>query len=55
MRANEMILLLLAAGAVIAFYLILARRVLLAWYRREVRVLDIPQAPGEAILTYPLA
>jgi hypothetical protein len=47
--------LLLAAGAAIAFYLILARRVLLAWYLREVRALDIPQAPGEAIITYPLA
>jgi hypothetical protein len=55
MRANEMILLLLAAGATIAFYLILARRLLLAWYLREVRALDIPQAPGEAIVTYPLA
>jgi len=49
-----MILLLLAA-AVIAFYLILARRLLLAWYLREVRALDIPQAAGEAIITYPLA
>ncbi len=55
MRANEMILLLLAAGAAIAFYLILARRLLLAWYLREVRGLDLPQAADEAIITYPLA
>jgi hypothetical protein len=55
MQANEMTWLLLAAGAAIAFYLILARRVLLAWYLREVRALEIPQAPGEAIITYPLA
>jgi len=55
MRANEMIVSLLAAGAVIAFYLVLARRILLAWYLREVRAIDIPLAPDEAIITYPLA
>jgi hypothetical protein len=53
--ANEMILLFLAAGAAIALYPILARRLLLAWYLREVRALDIPQAADEAIITYPLA
>ena len=55
MRANEMILLLLAVGAAIAGWMILARRLLLAWYLREVRALDIPPAPDETIVTYPLA
>jgi len=55
MRANEMTLLLLAAGAATVGWMILARRLLLAWYLREVRALDIPQAPAEAIITYPLA
>jgi hypothetical protein len=50
-----MILLLLVAGAGLAFYLILAPRLLLAWYLREVRALDIPRAADEAIITYPLA
>ena len=30
-------------------------RLLLAWYLREVRGLMIAQAPGEAIVTYPMA
>jgi hypothetical protein len=55
MRAIEMTLLLLAAVAAIVGWTMLARRLLLAWYLREVRALDIPQAPGEAIVTYPLA
>jgi hypothetical protein len=55
MRANEMTLLLLAASAAIACWTMLARRLLLAWYLREVRGLDIPQAADEAIITYPLA
>jgi hypothetical protein len=55
MRANEMILVLVAACAVIAGWMILARRVLLAWYLHEVRALDIPLAPDDAIITYPLA
>ena len=50
-----MTLLLLAAGAAIALWMILARRLLLAWYLREVRALDIPQTADEAIITYPLA
>ncbi len=55
MRANEMIWVFLAMGAAIIGWMMLARRLLLAWYLREVRALDIPQAPGEAIITYPLA
>jgi hypothetical protein len=55
MRADEMTLVFLAAGAAIIGWMMLARRLLLAWYLREVRALDIPQAPGEAIVTYPLA
>lgn len=30
-------------------------RLLLGWYLREVRRLKIPEDPGEAIVTYPLA
>ncbi len=45
----------LAGGAAIVGWLILGRRVLLAWYLREVRALAIPPAPDETIITYPLA
>jgi len=31
------------------------RRVLLGWYIREVRSVEVAEAPGEAIVTYPLA
>jgi hypothetical protein len=55
MRANEMILVFLVACAAIAGWMILARRVLLAWYLREVRALDVPLAADDAIITYPLA
>ena len=34
---------------------LLGSRLLLAWYLREVRGLKIAQAPGEAIVTYPMA
>ena len=54
-RTIEMTLAFLAAGAAIAGWMILGRRLLLAWYLREVRALEIPQAPGDAIITYPLA
>ena len=30
-------------------------RLLLGWYLREVRGMKIAQAPGEAIVTYPMA
>jgi hypothetical protein len=45
---------LLVAMAVAAAWILVARRVLLAWYLREVRRLEMPQAPDEAIVTYPL-
>jgi hypothetical protein len=34
---------------------LLGSRPLLAWYLREVRGLKIARAPGEAIVTYPMA
>ena len=55
MRASEMTLFFMAAGAAIAGWMIFGRRLLLAWYLREVRTLDIRQAPDDAIITYPLA
>jgi hypothetical protein len=30
-------------------------RLLLGWYLHEVRRVEIPEDPGEAIVTYPLA
>lgn len=30
-------------------------RLLLGWYLREIRRVEIPEDPGEAIVTYPLA
>jgi hypothetical protein len=30
-------------------------RLLLGWYLREIRRMEIPEDPGEAIVTYPLA
>ena len=30
-------------------------RLLLGWYLREVRRVEVPETPGEAIVTYPLA
>ncbi|MBV9825034.1 MAG: hypothetical protein JO001_05045 [Alphaproteobacteria bacterium] len=35
--------------------LALSRKYLLGWYLHEVRGLDLPEEPGEAIVTYPLA
>jgi hypothetical protein len=50
------------ALAIIAAILLLASligllgsRPLLAWYLREVRKIKTAQAPGEAIVTYPMA
>jgi hypothetical protein len=34
---------------------LLGSRLLLAWYLREVRGMKIAPAPGEAIVTYPMA
>jgi hypothetical protein len=44
-------------GIVVVLGVILAfgRKFLLGWYIREVRGLDLPEEPGEAIITYPLA
>jgi hypothetical protein len=50
-----MTLVLLATIAAIAAWICVARRVLLAWYLREVRGLAIAEAPEDAIVTYPLA
>jgi hypothetical protein len=33
----------------------LLSRLLLGWYVREIRRVDTPEDPGEAIVTYPLA
>lgn len=48
-------LLLAVAVAALVVALAYGRRALLAWYVWEVRRQEVPQAPGEAILTYPLA
>ncbi len=50
-----MTLVVLFVVATIAAWLLVARRVLLSWYVREVRALDVPRAPDDAIVTYPLA
>jgi hypothetical protein len=44
-------------GIAIVLCVILAcgRKFLLSWYLREVRGLDLPADPSEAIVTYPLA
>ena len=52
---TSMTLTFITVGAAIGGWLIVARRWLLAWYLREVRRLDLPQAPEDAIITYPLA
>jgi hypothetical protein len=41
----------LAGGGLIA----LLSRLLLGWYLRELRRVEIPEEPSEAIITYPLA
>jgi hypothetical protein len=41
----------IAAGGLLA----IAPRLLFRWYLREVRRLQIPQDPGDAIVTYPFA
>jgi len=50
-----MTLALLAAGVAVGSWLIVARRLLLAWYLLEVWDFDFPRAPETAIITYPLA
>ena len=49
--------LLLAIGIALAVCVILALapKYLLGWYLHEVRGLNLPAEPGEAIITYPLA
>jgi hypothetical protein len=41
--------------AVAAGLLAVAPRLLLRWYLREVRRMEVPQEHGDAIVTYPLA
>jgi hypothetical protein len=45
----------IAAGLSVAALGLRGSRLLLAWYLREVRGMKIVQAPGEAIVTYPMA
>ncbi len=44
-----------ALSCALVFALPYGRRVLLGWYLREVRRVAVAEAPGEAIVTYPLA
>jgi hypothetical protein len=46
---------LLCAVIACAAFLAVAPRLLFRWYLREVRRLEIPQDPSEAIVTYPFA
>lgn len=43
-----------AVGTVVVGWLIVGRRLALAWYLREVRGVDLPLSPENAIITYPL-
>ena len=53
---SEILLVAVIAALVLLAALGLAgSRLLLAWYLREVRGMKIAQAPGEAIVTYPMA
>ena len=51
----SVILSFLIVAASVAAFILFARRLLLAWYLRELRGLDVPPAPDDAIITYPLA
>jgi hypothetical protein len=55
-RAAEsgMTLAFIAVGMVVGGWLIVGRRLALAWYLREVRGVDLPLFPENAIITYPL-
>jgi hypothetical protein len=46
---------LLVAAIVLAALVVLSPTILLRWYLREARRLDIPENPDETIITYPLA
>jgi len=46
---------LLFAGAAIAALAVFARRLLLPLYLKEIRRVEIPRDPEDAIITYPLA
>ena len=45
----------LAVSIALAALVALSPAILLRWYLREARRLDIPENPDEAIITYPLA
>jgi hypothetical protein len=45
----------IVAGVLLGALGLRGSRLLLAWYLREVRGIKIAQAPGEAIVTYPMA
>jgi hypothetical protein len=45
----------LLTTAVLCLWLAIGRRVLLGWYLQEIRQLEIPENPGDKIVTYPLA
>ena len=55
MEFDEALPALLCAGIAAAGLLAAAPRLLFRWYLREVRRLDVPQEPGEAVATYPFA
>jgi len=46
---------LLFAGAAIGLLAVFARRFLLSLYLKEIRRVEIPRDPEDAIITYPLA
>ena len=55
MSEQLIIAVLLFAGAAIAALAVFARRLLLPLYLREIRRVEIPRDPEDAIITYPLA
>jgi hypothetical protein len=44
-----------ALGTAVGGWLIVGRRLLLAWYLHEVRGVDLPRSPENPIITYPFA
>ena len=49
------LLVLFGTALVLGIVLALSRKYLLGWYLHEVRGLNLPEEPGDAIITYPLA
>ena len=49
------VILMVAVGLLLTPFAVFGSRFLLGWYLYEVRRIKIPEAPGEAIITYPLA